>query len=195
MCVYSYLFPYEKAWLPWLNDWLIDCLFMCFLQDGRSPTTDLPASRVVSLIWWSEVCTKTKIHNQHACDRARCLLYLWCGCTKFAETWSRKIKHSIHISIRHIYYYHWKYIQGDMFRPYRAIIRSYYKNRFVHFQYILGSQIVYKGGMMLQCCVLLLRLKVKLIVNQARVVNLYKNLRSKLLKCCANIYFNRRCLT
>jgi hypothetical protein len=36
--------------------------------------------------------------------------------------------------------------------------------------------------------------KVKLIANQARIVNLYKNLRSKLLKCCANIYFNRQCL-
>jgi len=46
-----------------------------------------------------------------------------------------------------------------MFRPYRAIIRPYYKNRFIHFQYILGSQIVDKGDMMLQCCVLLLRLK------------------------------------
>jgi len=46
-----------------------------------------------------------------------------------------------------------------MFRPYRAIIRPYYRNRFIHFQYILGSQIVYKVGMMLQCCVLLLRLK------------------------------------
>ena len=30
-----------------------------------------------------------------------------------------------------------------MFRPYRAIIRPYYKNSFIHFQYILGSQIVY----------------------------------------------------
>ena len=36
--------------------------------------------------------------------------------------------------------------------------------------------------------------KFKLIASQARVVNLYKNLRSKLLKCCANIYFNRQCL-
>jgi len=42
-----------------------------------------------------------------------------------------------------------------MFRPYLAIIRPYYKNRFIHFQYILGSQIVYKGGMILQCCVIL----------------------------------------
>ena len=40
-----------------------------------------------------------------------------------------------------------------MFRPHRAIIMPY-KNRFVCFQYILGSQTIYKGGMMLQCCVL-----------------------------------------
>jgi len=33
--------------------------------------------------------------------------------------------------------------------------------------------------------------KVKLIASQAHTVNLYKNLSSKLLKCCANIYFNR----
>jgi len=31
-----------------------------------------------------------------------------------------------------------------MFRPYRAIIRPYYKNRFIHFQYILGSQMYWK---------------------------------------------------
>jgi hypothetical protein len=41
-----------------------------------------------------------------------------------------------------------------MFRSYRAIITPYYKNRFFHFQYILGSQILYKGGMILHCCVL-----------------------------------------
>ena len=35
-----------------------------------------------------------------------------------------------------------------MFRPYRAIIRPYYKNRFNnHFHYILQSQIVYIDGM------------------------------------------------
>jgi len=33
-----------------------------------------------------------------------------------------------------------------MFRPYRAIIRPYYKNWFNRFQYILGSQIVYIDG-------------------------------------------------
>jgi len=52
-----------------------------------------------------------------------------------------------------------------MFRPYQAIIRPYYKNRFIHFQYILGSQIVYKAGMLLQCCVLLFMLMLKLILT------------------------------
>jgi hypothetical protein len=36
--------------------------------------------------------------------------------------------------------------------------------------------------------------EVKLAASQARTVNLYKNLKSKLLKCCANIYSNRQCL-
>jgi len=36
-----------------------------------------------------------------------------------------------------------------MFQPYQAIIRPLYKNRFIHFQYILGSQIVYKSDMLL----------------------------------------------
>jgi hypothetical protein len=48
-----------------------------------------------------------------------------------------------------------------MFRPYRAIVGPYCWNRFIHFQYILGSQIFYIDGMMLQCCVLLLTLTVK----------------------------------
>jgi len=52
-----------------------------------------------------------------------------------------------------------------MFQPYQAIIRPYYKNRFIHIQYILGSQIVYKGGIMLQCCVLLFTLRLKLILK------------------------------
>jgi len=34
-----------------------------------------------------------------------------------------------------------------MFRTYRAIIRPNYKNRFIHFQYILGPQIIYIDGM------------------------------------------------
>ena len=35
---------------------------------------------------------------------------------------------------------------------------------------------------------------VKFIARQASSVNLYKNCRSKLLKCCVNIYFNKQCL-
>ena len=33
---------------------------------------------------------------------------------------------------------------------------------------------------------------IKFIAGQARTVNLYKNIRSSLLKCCANIYFNKQ---
>ena len=36
---------------------------------------------------------------------------------------------------------------------------------------------------------------VKLTACQAYPINLYKNLRSKLLKCCAKICFNKQCLT
>ena len=36
---------------------------------------------------------------------------------------------------------------------------------------------------------------VKLIASQAHLVNQYKNIRSKLQKCCANIYFNKQCIT
>ena len=35
---------------------------------------------------------------------------------------------------------------------------------------------------------------VKLMASQAHLVNRYKNIRSKLQKCCANIYFNKQCL-
>ena len=34
-----------------------------------------------------------------------------------------------------------------------------------------------------------------LIASQAQLVNQYKNIRSKLQKCCANIYFNKHCIT
>jgi len=34
----------------------------------------------------------------------------------------------------------------------------------------------------------------KLIASQAHLVNRYKNTRSKLQKCCANIDFNKQCL-
>jgi hypothetical protein len=35
---------------------------------------------------------------------------------------------------------------------------------------------------------------IKFIASQAKCVNQYKNLRIKVLKCCANTYFNRQCL-
>ena len=35
---------------------------------------------------------------------------------------------------------------------------------------------------------------IKFIASQARTINLYKNTRSKLLKGCAKIYFNKQCL-
>ena len=35
---------------------------------------------------------------------------------------------------------------------------------------------------------------IKLLASQAHLVNRYKNTRSKLQKCCANIYFNKQCL-
>ena len=35
---------------------------------------------------------------------------------------------------------------------------------------------------------------VKLIASQARAIFQYKNTRIKVLKCCANIYFNKQCL-
>jgi hypothetical protein len=34
----------------------------------------------------------------------------------------------------------------------------------------------------------------KLLASQAQLVNRHKNTRSKLQKCCANIYFNKLCL-
>jgi len=35
---------------------------------------------------------------------------------------------------------------------------------------------------------------IKFIVGQTSSISRYKNIISKLLKCCANIYFNRQCL-
>jgi len=35
---------------------------------------------------------------------------------------------------------------------------------------------------------------IKFTVSQAKSINQYKNLRTKIMKCCANIYFNRQCL-
>jgi hypothetical protein len=36
--------------------------------------------------------------------------------------------------------------------------------------------------------------KFKLLASQAHIINRYKNTRSKIQKCCANIYFNKQCL-
>jgi len=33
-----------------------------------------------------------------------------------------------------------------------------------------------------------------IIASEARYINKYKNLKSKVTKCCAEIYFNRQCL-
>jgi len=35
---------------------------------------------------------------------------------------------------------------------------------------------------------------IKFVASQAKTINRYKNTRSKLLTCCANIYFNKQCL-
>ena len=48
-----------------------------------------------------------------------------------------------------------------MFRPYRAIIRPYYKNRFNHCQYILRSQIVYVDGIVVTMLYAIIYSKVK----------------------------------
>ena len=34
----------------------------------------------------------------------------------------------------------------------------------------------------------------KIAVSQAKCIYVYKNLRTKVHKCCANIYFNQQCL-
>jgi hypothetical protein len=36
---------------------------------------------------------------------------------------------------------------------------------------------------------------VKFIASQAHTISQYKNIRTKILKCCANIYCNQQCLT
>jgi len=48
-----------------------------------------------------------------------------------------------------------------MFRPYRAIIRPCYKTRFNHFQYILGSQIVYIDGIVVTMLYAIIYIQVK----------------------------------
>jgi len=34
----------------------------------------------------------------------------------------------------------------------------------------------------------------KFVASQAKCINLHKNLRAKVQRCCANIYINRQCL-
>jgi len=34
----------------------------------------------------------------------------------------------------------------------------------------------------------------KFLASQAHSINQYKNIRTNVLKCCANVYFNRQCL-
>jgi len=36
---------------------------------------------------------------------------------------------------------------------------------------------------------------IKFIASEARTIFQYKNTRTKVLKCCANIYFNKQCLS
>ena len=35
---------------------------------------------------------------------------------------------------------------------------------------------------------------IKVLASQAQSTNLYENIRTNVMKCCANIYFNRQCL-
>jgi hypothetical protein len=35
---------------------------------------------------------------------------------------------------------------------------------------------------------------IKVLTSQAKTISHYNNLRTKVMKCCANIYFNRQCL-
>jgi len=34
---------------------------------------------------------------------------------------------------------------------------------------------------------------IKVLASQAQSINLYRNIRTKVMKCCANIYFNWQC--
>jgi len=36
---------------------------------------------------------------------------------------------------------------------------------------------------------------IKFIASQAHTINQYKNIGTKAIECCTNIYFNRQCLT
>jgi len=58
-----------------------------------------------------------------------------------------------------------------------------------HHQAYLQIQLIDAGYMLgSQLCLTFIQ------ASQAKCVNKYKNLRIKVLKCCANIYFNRQCL-
>jgi len=35
---------------------------------------------------------------------------------------------------------------------------------------------------------------IKILASEAQSINLYRNIRTKVMKCCANIYFNWQCL-
>jgi hypothetical protein len=35
---------------------------------------------------------------------------------------------------------------------------------------------------------------INITADQARPINAYKNTRTKLMQCCANVYFNKQCL-
>jgi hypothetical protein len=35
---------------------------------------------------------------------------------------------------------------------------------------------------------------IKFIASQAKTINAYKNSKIKLMKCCANVYFNKQCI-
>jgi len=63
---------------------------------------------------------------------------------------------------------------GYMFRPYRAIIRPYYKNRFSHFQYILGSQIVHIDVIVITMLYAIIYIKVKTNIKIEYIYILYK---------------------
>jgi len=37
-------------------------------------------------------------------------------------------------------------------------------------------------------------IKLKFVASQAETIYLYENIRSKPLKCCVSLYFNKQCL-
>jgi len=90
------------------------------------------------------------------------------GKNKLDISWVQMFPSALCYHTKYIYfrcnssnYYHYKYIQGKIFRPYRTIIRSYYKNNFSYFQYILGSQIVYIDVIVVTMLYAIIYIKVK----------------------------------